>query len=692
MADKIEIEVVAKGLDAVKDDITKLQNSMKKTAKTGSSAMDILKNSWVQAGIAITATIVGIKKVMDFSKEGAKIQQSMEATANQFGISIDKMLAKLKQASGETVSNAGLIESANRAMALNVTNDLGQMADLMEVARARGKTLGLDTEQAFSDIVTGIGRASPLILDNLGIITKGWTEEAKAAGKAFDSQFILNKVLEDGAAIVAKSNPGILSMAERFQKMEASAQNAGDSIKRALSAEVLELFESFGDTGESALEKIEKGIVPLRRGFRALFAIMQIAFTNAVAPIRIFIATMAPITGLVEALWDSFDMLKERALKLKEAFEALMRGDLKGAGDALSASFKNAGEDIKKLGAEAAKNTTKHFKDGIKGVVDSYKRLPGEVKKIFDEIDDLSAEVNDNQKKRTKSSVKDTKNAEQAKKAIIAQSMAAAKTLANDYFSHLKDLRQADLDDEIRTLEKKHEANVEALELDRDTKLAALQEKQELLDEPARQKELDILEERKQAAIRADNEQLASEMQNEIDRINFAKKRQEEEAKIEAEFAAKAEELEKKKQAKISAAKTKAAKADRNAAIITSLVNTAMAITSTLAQAPGGAISKGVQAAIIGGLGAAQTALIASKPIPQFAQGTSFSPGGLAEVGERGPELVNLPQGSQVIPNNEITNNAFDNKQVSINVQANDPIEFVNTLRRTYGLDVFGEA
>jgi hypothetical protein len=34
-----------------------------------------------------------------------------------------------------------------------------------------------------------------------------------------------------------------------------------------------------------------------------------------------------------------------------------------------------------------------------------------------------------------------------------------------------------------------------------------------------------------------------------------------------------------------------------------------------------------------------------------FANGTNFAPGGLSLVGERGPELVNLPRGSQVIPN-----------------------------------------
>ncbi|MDO7787122.1 hypothetical protein P6N53_07820 [Desulforamulus aquiferis] len=39
--------------------------------------------------------------------------------------------------------------------------------------------------------------------------------------------------------------------------------------------------------------------------------------------------------------------------------------------------------------------------------------------------------------------------------------------------------------------------------------------------------------------------------------------------------------------------------------------------------------------------------------IPQFATGTNFAPGGAALVGEEGPELVNLPRGSQVLPANK---------------------------------------
>jgi phage-related protein len=41
--------------------------------------------------------------------------------------------------------------------------------------------------------------------------------------------------------------------------------------------------------------------------------------------------------------------------------------------------------------------------------------------------------------------------------------------------------------------------------------------------------------------------------------------------------------------------------------------------------------------------------------IPALAKGTNYFGGGTALVGEQGPELVNLPRGSQVIPNDRLT-------------------------------------
>jgi hypothetical protein len=60
-------------------------------------------------------------------------------------------------------------------------------------------------------------------------------------------------------------------------------------------------------------------------------------------------------------------------------------------------------------------------------------------------------------------------------------------------------------------------------------------------------------------------------------------------------------------------------------------------------------IMGGTSAETAARLAPSASATIAANP-DMFANGTVNAPGGMAWVGERGPELVNLPRGSQVIP------------------------------------------
>lgn len=52
--------------------------------------------------------------------------------------------------------------------------------------------------------------------------------------------------------------------------------------------------------------------------------------------------------------------------------------------------------------------------------------------------------------------------------------------------------------------------------------------------------------------------------------------------------------------------------------------------------------------------------------VPAYANGTNFHPGGMALVGERGPELVNMPRGSQVMSNSELRRMAGGKLQVEV--------------------------
>jgi hypothetical protein len=111
----------------------------------------------------------------------------------------------------------------------------------------------------------------------------------------------------------------------------------------------------------------------------------------------------------------------------------------------------------------------------------------------------------------------------------------------------------------------------------------------------------------------------------------------EEKAKIEDKYAKKA-----------AVIKTKQAKAERRAAIISSLINTAAGIVKTLANLGLPAAIPGMIAAGIAG--AVQTGIIASQKIPEFAKGTTNAPDNFI-AGEKGRELLSLRTGEVILAN-----------------------------------------
>lgn len=169
------------------------------------------------------------EQAYDFARQGAQLREakdSFDNYARSVGKSSDEILTKLRQASGGTIDDMNLIKTASLAMSLGVTQDAGKMANLLEVARNKGRLFGISTQQAFEDIVTGIGRASPKILDNLGIripaafekMTEGMTDAEKVA-KLFEL------TLEEGNRQIEGMGGLVDSGADSFRQLETSWSN-----------------------------------------------------------------------------------------------------------------------------------------------------------------------------------------------------------------------------------------------------------------------------------------------------------------------------------------------------------------------------------------------------------------------------------------------------------------------------------
>lgn len=195
--------------------------TMKKTASSMSSEIDKGAKA-LSGGLGSLARAVGIGSavvlaqqlgsvVAELNTVGAESQRMNAAFVEQWGERAPRAMETLRAASHGAISDMDLMLSANRAKMLHVTDDYNELGRLLEVATARGRAMGLTTQQAFNDLVTGIERISPVILANLGILTDGdATFEAYAAsigktGKELTDiekrQALVNKVLEESVTV-----------------------------------------------------------------------------------------------------------------------------------------------------------------------------------------------------------------------------------------------------------------------------------------------------------------------------------------------------------------------------------------------------------------------------------------------------------------------------------------------------------
>ena len=185
----------------------------------------------VAGGFAVSQIIGITKELVAIGAQAERTEASFHRVAQSYGADADKMLAAMKRAAGGQISNDELMMAANKAMMLGVTADADQMAGLLQAAMERGQAMGRTAADAFNDIVIGIGRMSPLILDNLGIMTGGeaaFAAYAASIGKTAEQltdferrQMLINKVLADAGPVVLDSQAKIASLGVAWANLRA---------------------------------------------------------------------------------------------------------------------------------------------------------------------------------------------------------------------------------------------------------------------------------------------------------------------------------------------------------------------------------------------------------------------------------------------------------------------------------------
>lgn len=209
------------------------------------------------------AMALGIRQVIDFGRQAAAVnlmRQSFNSLIDPTEKSSES-LNKLRQATNGTVSDFRLLQQANNAMILGVSKNTDEMAEMFDMAQRLGKALGRDTASSVESLITGVGRQSRLMLDNIGIIVKvddAQKEYAMSLNKSVSAltdnekkQAFQNAVMDAARKKVELLGDEQASTTETFDRFAATSQNAamalGDFANIFLEP-TLDLMSSFNET------------------------------------------------------------------------------------------------------------------------------------------------------------------------------------------------------------------------------------------------------------------------------------------------------------------------------------------------------------------------------------------------------------------------------------------------------------
>lgn len=193
------------------------------------------------------AAAFAVEKIASFAWEATKLAGEMQGVKYAFDqLNKPGLLQNLRNATQGTVSDLELMKSAVQAN--NFQIPLEQLGSLLKFAHLRAQQTGQSVDYLVQSIVLGIGRKSPLILDNLGISAVALREKFK--GIAAEEQTvgdIAQAVGEIAEEAIAKSGAAIETTKSKIERMNAQWQNTKTIIGELLTPAVSVLVGLLND-------------------------------------------------------------------------------------------------------------------------------------------------------------------------------------------------------------------------------------------------------------------------------------------------------------------------------------------------------------------------------------------------------------------------------------------------------------
>lgn len=241
------------------------------------------------------------------------------------------LLENLRKATKNTVNDVQLMTAAVQAKDFHIPlEDLGKY---LQFAQLKAQQTGQSVDYMTNSIVTGLGRKSPMILDNLGISAAEISEKTKQTGD------FMKAVAEIVDTQLAEAGETYISAADRAAQKTVELQNA----QKALGDEILPLKEQWDDAyADMQLNTISliswcvkhQGVVKTLGILLTAFTVVAIATSNAIktnivvtkgaaAAQQAWNVICATGTGLLKLLQAGFYLLTGRVTLAKNAWTAM---------------------------------------------------------------------------------------------------------------------------------------------------------------------------------------------------------------------------------------------------------------------------------------------------------------------------------------------------------------------------------
>lgn len=321
-------------------DVSGRISELKQNAKSfGELASDDTVNGVLLGNMLTKGAELFGEKVREFKDSiaelingGLEMAEQADGVTRAFNsLNQEGLLDNLRKATKGTVNDVQLMTAAVQAKDFRIPlEDLGKY---LEFAQLKAQQTGQSVDYMTNSIVTGLGRKSPMILDNLGISAAEISEKTKETGD------FMKAVAEIVDTQLAAAGETYISAADRAAQKTVELQNA----QKALGDEILPLKEQWDDAyADMQLNTISliswcvkhQGVVKTLGILLTAFTVIAIATSNAIktnivvtkgaaAAQQAWNVICATGTGLMKLLQAGFYLLTGRVTLAKNAWTAM---------------------------------------------------------------------------------------------------------------------------------------------------------------------------------------------------------------------------------------------------------------------------------------------------------------------------------------------------------------------------------